>query len=1023
MSRSEEVFIYLRTIGAAQARRDIDSVAKALGRLNDKQKDDVEFTQAESRALDEASGQRRAHTKTIDSQTSSTNKLTDAEKLRARHIERMSRVNERLSRGSAFTIKDQIKLQRILALESQRAERLRRQELLKTERAAARAARLEEIRQNRITRMYKQHAAKRNVLLKRLNPFTNLPSARRPLRLAVIGSLIFLVADALSLVGTAVNAVGAGAIAAVNGLAPLVGLLGAIPGLYMSLGMAGGVLAMAFGGLVKAISDEKYEDLGPNTTKFAKALNALKPGFDGLRRGVQDVFFQGMGPAITKTSRVLLPLLNKQLDETARRMNHVTRDTLKWIRSKEGIGVLNSVMDSNNIVIGRLSRTASNIGQTLLHIADAAGPMLRLLALDLRRLSDRVLSLVTGNKTSLEGFFLRARDRLLDILSVASKFGRGLYNIFKLAEPLTQHMGKAIAEAADKFAQWTGSKNGAAAISKYFEDMKPNLDAVVGLAGDFFKMLFNISQSPNFVKNIDSIRNDLLPDLERIIREVDGKFLPAMIKVVGAFEKLASAGVIDSLSEIANFFAGMIDRVAEWFAGLSDGEQRVVVWSAVMIGLFGGVASAVFGVVGHVAALIGLLKKLPKGLPLPVVPPAVVPGGKPGAKPKGGLKPGGLGGAVAVTGGIAAADSVGRGADALRKGGQGDVALGNFTPFFRRGGGKGDLVMGVNDLDSALGALAKNPWHMKVNDWAAKMIGAKGPTVALKDAFGGIDTQLTQLPGAQAAQKFNMIKTAAEKQKIPVDQLVSLFPQYRDKVASAAGGTGKTASAMKNAAGAANVMAGKVGDASNKLSAYERKKPGPKKLTVTTNAAQTANSAQASMNSVQNVTRTITIRKNTYQANFGGGTARSTGAEDKPPRFAGGPVLAGKTYMTGELGPELALSRSGMMSMVGLGGPELFKPNQDMAIVPSSASFNPMSGDYGNTPDWAKNMLQNAIASNKPHMGIPGNREPKGGSNRTPINAEFKISSDNPTGVKQAVKQALRELMREQAREQRERRI
>src|SRR5690606_3701165 len=74
--------------------------------------------------------------------------------------------------------------------------------------------------------------------------------------------------------------------------------------------------------------------------------------------------------------------------------------------------------------------------------------------------------------------------------------------------------------------------------------------------------------------------------------------------------------------------------------------------------------------------------------------------------------------------------------------------------------------------------------------------------------------------------------------------------------------------------------------------------------------------------------------------------------------FAGGLVRGGHTSLVGELGPELAISRSGMMSLVGAGGAQLYSPRSDTAIIPASATSDPLSGDYGNAPAWAQNALK-----------------------------------------------------------------
>jgi hypothetical protein len=62
------------------------------------------------------------------------------------------------------------------------------------------------------------------------------------------------------------------------------------------------------------------------------------------------------------------------------------------------------------------------------------------------------------------------------------------------------------------------------------------------------------------------------------------------------------------------------------------------------------------------------------------------------------------------------------------------------------------------------------------------------------------------------------------------------------------------------------------------------------------------------------------------------------GGDDKPVAGAkamGGPVMAGKRYLVGELGPEAFLSNSGQLSMIGKSGPQLMDFNQSGTVIPN----------------------------------------------------------------------------------------
>lgn len=52
-------------------------------------------------------------------------------------------------------------------------------------------------------------------------------------------------------------------------------------------------------------------------------------------------------------------------------------------------------------------------------------------------------------------------------------------------------------------------------------------------------------------------------------------------------------------------------------------------------------------------------------------------------------------------------------------------------------------------------------------------------------------------------------------------------------------------------------------------------------------------------------------------------------------RFAGGPIVGGRTYMVGELGPEAFVGRNGNVSLIGSNGPEITKFPQGGFVVPN----------------------------------------------------------------------------------------
>lgn len=81
-------------------------------------------------------------------------------------------------------------------------------------------------------------------------------------------------------------------------------------------------------------------------------------------------------------------------------------------------------------------------------------------------------------------------------------------------------------------------------------------------------------------------------------------------------------------------------------------------------------------------------------------------------------------------------------------------------------------------------------------------------------------------------------------------------------------------------------------------------------------------------------------------------------------QFAGGEQYSGRNYLVGEFGPEMWIDKVGNAGMFGLYGPELVKGKDNRAVIPASATSNPYSGNYGNSPTWAQNMVKSSVSNN-----------------------------------------------------------
>lgn len=131
----------------------------------------------------------------------------------------------------------------------------------------------------------------------------------------------------------AISALGAGAVALVSSLGPVVGLVGAMPGGIVALTQSIGALAAAFVGLGDALKAhielqnatdprqviaaneklrESYKSLSPEAQNFVETLAGMRSELTALRKSVQGEVLPGMGDAV-RNARPLLATLTGAL--------------------------------------------------------------------------------------------------------------------------------------------------------------------------------------------------------------------------------------------------------------------------------------------------------------------------------------------------------------------------------------------------------------------------------------------------------------------------------------------------------------------------------------------------------------------------------------------------------------------------------------------------------------------------------------------------------------------------------------
>ena len=964
MAKSEEVFIYLQAVGAGETRREIDNVSRALDRLNKR-------TGSHTKTLDDNTKAQGAN----NVQTARANQLNDT---RANTMGRVNKVHQDFNRlmrmtdnldkryaGTQRTILDNVnKRQRAIRNLDRTANLMARREIQRaqaTEKSLKTIAERGWKEQEKIARKYQR----------RINGIRGGGGGGRGLfggggrggphirphsfRMAGIGVLIGTAIEGIPILGTGLNALGAAGLAAANGLAPLVGLLGALPAGILALGSVGTVLAMATRGLGAAIGGDAkaMAELGPNTREFVQAIIDAKAPMRGLQRSVQDTFMLGLGPEIRSLVNTYLPLLHTHLGTIASDINASGRGLTGWLTSSDGRSVMQNIFANNEAITARFMTSGVELLQLFLRLGQAAGPMLTAMAEDFMQWVGALNGSAARNPQGLEDFFTNSYERFKQVLAVLTDFGVGIYNLVSLADPLTDFLGDWITDVADGFRAWTESAEGQQDITQYFEDMREPMRAIIDLAGALARGLFEISRSDNFVKFLDKLSGEggLIDGLVSIFKNADTTFLDAWVVFFSAIETFAAEGGLKTLGEIALTIANALQAIVNAWAGLPKELQDVVVAAAVAGfvvkgaggGLLGG-GGGLLGGLGAGAAGGALSKaaiaKTVGGLLLPVV----AAGGAATIWEQNRTK--GFGKAQADINADVGAGMWARLFGNSTAAGAGSYDKTGLSGSLQRFGSQKGFTAEINDFveNSFIGAL-----------WSS-VTGSKTSRDIELEKWREIDIAMQNVPLDQAINQFRFLKERSEDLGVPFSTLINeLLPGFHDKLGQLVGQLdilGPQFDNLWTSLGGGNDLLLEMTKQWLALKDFQIG-PGP----------------EANLQNPHGGPQVIN------------------------PYFNGGIAQAGQLALAGEIGPEFAVGRNGNIGMLGLNGPELFRPGSDLGIIPNSALHG---GSTGNAPDWAMKALSGAAAGAKDAGSRIGPPQSKKNPDDTPSVINANITVNNP---------------------------
>lgn len=362
-----------------------------------------------------------------------------------------------------------------------------------------------------------------------------------------------------------VSALGAGAIIALGGLAPMVGVLGAIPTLLIGTKLA--ILA------VHLASKQLEPTVARIKDQFTELGGVIARG--GLRSGL-DYFANSIG-RLAKISGGGLAGLGAEMGAAARSAGDLAK-------SPRFLNQVSAIFAGLRPILANVLAALLQLAQALLNIVQATLPMVTDMSagfLDLATGINRWTAETLANG-KLAAWFTRAWVLTTRVVGVLVDLLMGLFNIFRIGTGYAADMGLSVEQAAARFRAWTETASGQARINQYFLDSLPALHEMGRLVGGLVGGLAKLGTNQSVAPLLKQINDELGPAISRLINSFIGP------------GGLASA-IISALAALANLFAQMDFSVLTLFAQAVTSIAAGIMWISQNVPGAGGAISGLFG--------------------------------------------------------------------------------------------------------------------------------------------------------------------------------------------------------------------------------------------------------------------------------------------------------------------------------------------------------------------------------------------------------------------------------------------
>lgn len=314
--------------------------------------------------------------------------------------------------------------------------------------------------------------------------------------------------------------------------------------------------------------DEAMSKLAPNAQSFVRAVQGLGPAWTAMRLSVQNELFRGLDSTVTTLGRTTIPVLQRQLTETAGVWNTMAKNAAGAITEMAKTGMLDKILAGATDNLRVFEKAPGQLITMWGQLAVAAQPAFNAL---LTQMAGAITSFTDGIAASFESGGLE--QAISTAFGILSQFGTLLGNvlgtvqeIFRAASDAGGQIVGALAAVFGELERILATPEMQAQLRSLFASVAQIVSAIVPVIGAVVQAVVPLMAA--IAQPIAQLATALGPMLQQLAATLGAALLPivqalapAVVLVGGAIIQLVQS-VMPLIQPIAELIAAVINGLA-----------------------------------------------------------------------------------------------------------------------------------------------------------------------------------------------------------------------------------------------------------------------------------------------------------------------------------------------------------------------------------------------------------------------------------------------------------------------------